>query len=230
MLYKSISAFFPVLNEEGTVEKLTEDLLGILKSNFEQKEVIIINDGSTDRTGYIAENLLAKNNGHVKVIHHPKSTGYGNALRSGFSAAQYDLVFFTDGDYQFDMNDLHQAISLIEDCDIVVGYRRNRKDPKHRIFLSKGYNLLIRTLFGSKLKDIDCSFKLFKSAALKKITIESSGYFIDTEIMVKAKKKGLSIKEFGVRHLPRSFGKSKVRMKHIFITLNEIGRLWKKLH
>jgi glycosyltransferase involved in cell wall biosynthesis len=171
MLYKSISAFFPVLNEEGTVEKLTEDLLGILKSNFEQKEVIIINDGSTDRTGYIAENLLAKNNGHVKVIHHPKSTGYGNALRSGFSAAQYDLVFFTDGDYQFDMNDLHQAISLIEDCDIVVGYRRNRKDPKHRIFLSKGYNLLIRTLFGSKLKDIDCSFKLFKRAALKKITI-----------------------------------------------------------
>ena len=140
------------------------------------------------------------------------------------------IIFFTDGDYQFDMNDLHQAISLIEDCDIVVGYRRNRKDPKHRIFLSKGYNLLIRTLFGSKLKDIDCSFKLFKRAALKKITIESSGYFIDTEIMVKAKKKGLSIKEFGVRHLPRSFGKSKVRMKHIFITLNEIGRLWKKLH
>lgn len=230
MLYKSISAFFPVLNEEGTVEKLTEDLLSILKSNFEQKEVIIINDGSTDRTGQIAEDLLAKNNGHVKVIHHPKSTGYGNALRSGFSAAQYDLVFFTDGDYQFDMNDLQQAISMIEDYDIVVGYRRNRKDPKHRIFLSKGYNLLIRTLFGLKLKDIDCSFKLFKKAALKKITIESSGYFIDTEIMVKAKKKGLVIKEFGVKHLPRSFGESKVRMKHIFITLHEIGKLWKKLN
>lgn len=230
MLYNSISAFFPVLNEEGTVEKLTEDLLSILQSNFKHKEVIIINDGSTDRTGQIAEDLLARNNGHVKVIHHPQSTGYGNALRSGFSAAKYDLVFFTDGDYQFDMNDLYHAISLIEDFDIVVGYRRNRKDPKHRIFLSKGYNILIRTLFGLKLKDIDCSFKLFKRAALGKITIESSGYFIDTEIMVKSKKKGLSIKEFGVRHLPRSFGESKVKMKHIFITLHEIGKLWKKLH
>ena len=230
MLEKSISAFFPVLNEECTVGKLTEDLLRILGSNFEHKEVIIINDGSTDRTGQIAEDLLAKNNGYVKVIHHPQSTGYGNALRSGFSAAQYDLIFFTDGDYQFDMNDIYHAISMIEDYDIVVGYRKNRKDPKHRIFLSKGYNLLIRILFGLKLKDIDCSFKLFKRAALKKITIESSGYFIDTEIMVKAKKSELIIKEFGVKHLPRCFGESKVRMKHIFITLYEIGKLWKKLH
>jgi len=230
MLDKSISAFFPVLNEEGTVAKLTEDLLSILSSNFEYKEIIIINDGSTDRTGQIAEDLLAKNNGNVKVVHHSQSTGYGNALKSGFSAAQYDLIFFTDGDYQFDMNDLYRAISLIEDNDIVVGYRRNRKDPKHRIWLSKGYNLLIRILFGLKLKDIDCSFKLFKKTALKKIAIESTGYFIDTELMVKAKKQGLAINEFGVRHLPRTFGESKVKMKHIFITLHEIAKLWKKLH
>ncbi|NOQ97549.1 MAG: glycosyltransferase, partial [Calditrichae bacterium] len=198
VLDKSISAFFPVLNEESTVANLTEDLLRILSSNFEHKEVIIINDGSTDRTGQVADDLNAKNNGYVKVIHHSQSTGYGNALKAGFSAAQYDLIFFTDGDYQFDMNDLYHALSLIEGNDIVVGYRQNRKDPQYRIWLSKGYNLLVRILFGLKLKDIDCSFKLFKRTALKKITIESNGYFIDTEIMVKAKKQGLIIHEFGV--------------------------------
>ena len=230
MLDKSISAFFPVLNEEGTVAKLTEDLLSILSTKFDEKEAIIINDGSTDRTGQIADELVFKNNGYVKVIHHPQSTGYGNALKSGFSAAQYDLIFFTDGDYQFDMNDLYRAISLIEGNDIVVGYRLNRKDPKYRIWLSKGYNLLIRILFGLKLKDIDCSFKLFKRTALKKIAIESAGYFIDTELMVKAKQQGLTINEFGVRHLPRTFGESKVKIKHIFITLHEIAKLWKKLH
>jgi glycosyltransferase involved in cell wall biosynthesis len=226
---KSISAFFPVLNEEGTVAKLTEDLLDILEASFEQHEVIIVNDGSTDTTGKIADELCIKNNGYVKVIHHEKSMGYGNALKAGFDASRHDLVFFTDGDYQFDMNDLHRALPLIKDCDVVVGYRQDRKDSRHRIWLSRGYNLLIRIMFGLKMKDIDCSFKLFKRSALERISIESRGYFIDTEIMVKAQKKGLEIKEIGVRHLPRNFGESKVRMTHIFTTLHEIAMLRKKL-
>jgi len=230
MMNKSISAFFPVLNEEGTIEKLTQDLLSILHSKFEHREVIIINDGSTDGTGQIADELCRQNDGYVRVIHHDQSSGYGNALKAGFAAAQYDLVFFTDGDYQFDMNYLYRALSLIEGHDIVVGYRQNRKDSKLRILLARGYNLLVRILFGLRLKDIDCSFKLFRRTALEKITIESQGYFIDTEIMVKAKKHGLKIKEFGVKHLPRTSGKSKVRMKHIFVTLLEIAKLWKRLH
>ena len=225
----SISTFFPALNEEGSIAKLTEDLLKILNLNFEYHEVIIINDGSTDQTRRIADELLSKHNGHVRVIHHEQSRGYGYALRAGFEAARYDLIFFTDGDYQFDVNDLSKALSLIGENDIVVGYRKNRQDPKYRLFLSKGYNFLIRLLFGLKLKDIDCSFKLFKKQAFRKISVESEGYFIDTEIMVKAKKSGLKIKEFGVRHLPRTSGESKVRMKHIFVTLHEIGKLWKKL-
>lgn len=226
---KSISAFFPALNEEGTIAKLTQDLLSILNSDFKQHEVIIINDGSTDKTKQIADELRRQNNGYVKVIHHNHSSGYGNALKAGFAAAKYDLIFYTDGDNQFDMNDLHRALSLIDGNDIVVGYRQNRKDAKHRLWLSKGYNLLVRILFGLKLKDIDCSFKLFKRTALERIAIESHGYFIDTEIMVKAKKQGLKIEEFGVKHLPRTFGMSKVQMKHIFVTLHEIAKLWKKL-
>jgi glycosyltransferase involved in cell wall biosynthesis len=226
---QSISAFFPALNEENTVDKLTLDLLTVLNSNFKNREVIIINDGSTDRTGEIADELCNEHNGCVRVIHHQESQGYGNALKAGFNAAQYDLVFFTDGDHQFDMNDLHTALSLIDGNDIVVGYRKDRKDPKHRLFLSKGYNLLVRLLFGLKLKDIDCSFKLFKRHALEKISIKSDGYFIDTEIMVKAKRQGLKIREFGVTHLPRTHGVSKVKMRHIFVTLHEIGKLWNKV-
>jgi glycosyltransferase involved in cell wall biosynthesis len=229
MIPESISAFFPVLNEEDSVARLTEDLSAILASCFKQYEVIIVNDGSTDSTGMIAEELCKKNNGCVRVIHHSSSKGYGNALRAGFDAAKYELVFFTDGDYQFDMKDLNRVIPYIKDNDIVIGYRQNRKDSKHRIWLSRGYNLLVRMLFGLKLKDIDCSFKLFRRSALEKITIESGGYFIDTEIMVKAKRQGLRIKEIGVSHLPRSFGESKVRMTHIFTTLHEIAMLRKKL-
>ena len=226
----SISVFFPALNEEGTVEKLTNDLLRTLRPDFENHEVIIINDGSVDRTGHIADELLHKHNGYVKVIHHSESRGYGNAIKAGFDAARYDLIFFTDGDYQFDVSDLHTALSLIEGNDIVVGYRQDRKDPRHRLWLSKGYNFLVRVLFGLKLKDIDCSFKLFRRKAYKEISIESYGYFIDTELMVKAKRQGLKIKEFGVKHLPRLSGESKVKMKHIFLTVYEIAMLWKKLH
>jgi glycosyltransferase involved in cell wall biosynthesis len=226
---KSISAFFPVLNEEGTVAQLTQDLLRILQSEFENREVIIVNDGSTDRTGEIAEELIKQHDGFVRVIHHEKSRGYGNAIQAGFAAAKYDLIFFTDGDYQFDMNDLYHAFSLVKGYDVVVGYRMNRKDPRLRIFLAKGYNWLVRILFGLKLKDIDCSFKLFSRSAIEKINLESQGYFIDTELMVKAKKRGLKIKEFGVKHLPRKSGKSKVKMKHIFVTLNEITKLWTRL-
>ena len=226
---KSISVFFPVLNEEGTVAKLTEDLLEVLAANFKKHEVIIVDDGSTDRTGQIADELCRRNDGSVRVIHHEKSMGYGNALKAGFDAARYELVFFTDGDYQFDMNDLNRALPYIEENDIVVGYRQDRKDNKHRIWLSRGYNLLVRLLFGLKLKDIDSSFKLFKRTALDRIKVEADGYFIDTEIMVKAKRQGLRIRELGVRHLPREFGKSKVSMIHIFTTLHEIANLRKNL-
>lgn len=227
---KSISTFFPVLNEERTVEKLTLDLLQLLMPLFQDLEVIIINDGSTDKTGEIAEELCRNNDGYVRAIHHDRSKGYGKALKAGFDAARYDLIFFTDGDYQFDMNDLYRALPLADNFDLVVGYRQYRKDPRYRILLSRGYNLLVWCLFGLRLTDIDCSFKLFKRAAVETINIESDGYFVDTEIIVKSKKKGLRIKEIPVRHLPRAYGESKVRFKHIFVTLCEILKLWKKLH
>ena len=230
MKKESISVFFPVLNEEQTVERLTRDILGILQDSFERYEVIIVDDGSTDRTAQIADELSSEFRDCVRVVHHDQSKGYGNALKAGFLTARFELVFFTDGDYQFDMTDLNTALSLIDDHDIVVGYRIDRKDPRYRLFLAKGYNRLVRFLFGLRLRDIDCSFKLFKRKVLEKVSIESQGYFVDTEIMVKAKKFDFRIHEFGVKHLPRSSGASKVKLKHIFTTLSEIARLWKVLN
>ena len=226
---KGISAFFPALNEQDHVQKLTENLLGVLSSDSNPYQVIIIDDGSTDRTGRIADELSASNNGKVGVIHNSESRGYGTALRTGFEAAYYDLIFYTDGDNQFDMDDLYRVLPLIEDADIVVGYRENRQDPKHRIWLSRCYNLMIRILFKVNLKDIDCSFKLFRREALERINIESKGYFIDTEMMVKARRQGLRIREIGVTHLPRTAGKSKVKLRHILTTLYEIFTLWNGL-
>jgi glycosyltransferase involved in cell wall biosynthesis len=223
---KSISIFFPVLNEEGTVARLAEDFLAIIRSSFDRGELIIVDDGSTDRSREIADQLAQENEGYVRVIHHEQSRGYGNALKAGFEAARHELVFFTDGDYQFDVNDLYEALPHIEEYDVVVGYRQDRQDPKYRLLLSRGYNGLVRILFGLKIRDVDCSFKLFRREALEKISIESTGYFIDTEIMVKGKKEGLRIREIGVRHLPRTSGVSKVKMKHIFTTLREIFALW----
>jgi glycosyltransferase involved in cell wall biosynthesis len=223
---KSISIFFPALNEEGTVARLAEDFLAIIRSSFDCGELIIVNDGSTDRTREISDRLVQENETCVRAIHHEQSSGYGNALKAGFEAARHELIFFTDGDYQFDVNDLYRMLPHMEECDVVVGYRQDRQDPKYRLLLSRGYNVLVRMLFGLKLRDVDCSFKLFRREALEKISIESTGYFIDTEIMVKANKVGLRIREIGVRHLPRTSGVSKVKMKHIFTTLREILVLW----
>jgi glycosyltransferase involved in cell wall biosynthesis len=220
----SISVFFPALNEEGSVERLTTDLLLILRSRFDTFEIIIVDDGSTDGTGEIADALEARHGGLVRVVHRERSSGYGNALKTGFAAARHDLVFYTDGDYQFDLNDLPRALDVSGDHDIVIGFREDRKDSRRRIFFSKGYNGLVRILFGLKFKDVDCSFKLFKRKALEAIPLCSDGYFIDTEILVRAKRQGLKIKEIGVRHLPRSQGSSKVSWKHVFVTLREIRR------
>ena len=127
MTRRSISIFFPALNEEGTVARLAEDFLAIIRSSFDCGELIIVDDGSTDRTGEIADQLAQENEGYVRVIHHEESSGYGNALKAGFEAARHELVFFTDGDYQFDSDDLYKALPYIDEYDVVVGYRQDRQ-------------------------------------------------------------------------------------------------------
>ena len=226
---RTISVILPAYNEEDNIEAAVNDILSYLVRIAHEYEVIIVNDGSRDRTGEIADGL-ASQNPHVRVIHHNPNKGYGQALKSGFAAAQYRLLFFTDSDRQFDIRNLDDMLPLITDADIVIGYRLNRQDPPIRKILSLGYNILMKILFNLKARDIDCAFKLFRREVFDHICIESDRFFVNTEILVKARTQRFRIREVGVQHFPRTANLSSVGFKQIPLTIREVTRIWKSLH
>lgn len=221
MKKSSISIVLPAYNEEENIEKAIKSCISILEkiSQGENYEVIVVDDGSKDKTGEIAEEIQ-ENDANVKVIHHKKNKGYASALRTGFENAKFDLIFYTDADNQFDIAEIKNFLPLIKegDADVVVGYRVNRKDRIHRLFISWGYNFLIRILLGIKVKDVDCSFKLFKREVLQGVEIKHEGWLVDTEILAKVVKKGYNIEEIPVTHYPREKGKSTLSVSSIFHT------------
>ncbi|MDD5557155.1 MAG: flippase-like domain-containing protein [bacterium] len=222
----SLTVFFPCFNEEENVERQTLEVDRVLRGITDDYEVVIVDDGSTDRTGEIADRL-ARENPRVRVIRHPHNLGYGNALKSGFHGARKDLVLYTDGDCQFDIRDVRKLLPLMrEGVDMVVGYRADRQDRPLRKFVSRVYNRIIRLVFGLRVRDIDCAFKLFRRSVFDRIEIRSERFLIDTEILVRAKRAGLTIVEAGVAHLPRTRGKSTVSPRDVFRTLRELALLW----
>lgn len=222
----SLSIVFPVYNEEANIRAVIEDTLVFLQEIARKYEVIAVNDGSTDGTAGIL-NELATTHQALRIIHFPENRGYGTALRTGFEHARSNFVFFTDSDRQFDITSLRAMLPLIQsdDVDAVIGYRMNRQDSFVRKFLSWGFNTLAGFMFDLNVKDIDCAFKLFKAKIFKKITIESERFFIDTEILAKARYFGFNIIEIGVKHFPRTAGKSSVSFKHIPLTVIELMRI-----
>jgi len=228
-LKKSISVVFPAFNEEENIEPLIRLALKFLPSLTNTYEVIIVDDGSKDDTGRIADNLARKHK-EVIVLHHLFNEGYGAALRSGFKAAKHDLVFFTDADAQFDIGEIPKLTNLIKEADIVCGYRIKRADPVFRRVNAGLYNLAIRLLFGLKVLDIDCAFKLFKREVIRNLNLESTGALINAELLILAKKKGYVIKQVGVNHYPRKKGNqtgNKIRV--VVRTFVELIKFWKKL-
>lgn len=226
---KDISIVFPAYNEEDNIEICIIVAYAILEEIVKDFEIIIVNDGSVDRTKEICF-ALAERFKKIKVISKDKNEGYGYALRDGFAMAKFDLVFFSDSDRQFDILNLKDLLKYIDDYDIVVGFRKKRQDSLKRRFLSKSYNSLIRMIFGLETTDIDCAFKLFKKKIFDNIKIESRQYFVNTEILTKAKKMDLKIKEVGVIHFPRFEGESKVNFSEIPRTLKELLRIYRSLH
>jgi len=218
------------LNEEGNIEAAVKDIQSYFNSREEKYEIIVINDGSTDSTGDIAERL-AKENGSVRVVHHPTNKGYGSALKRGFDISRYKYVFFTDSDRQFDVKGLDILLPLIKTdaVEIIIGYRLKRKDPFIRRFLSWGYNSLVGYLFDLNVKDIDCAFKIFRKDIFSKIKIESRNFFVNTEILAKARFYGFNVLEVGVPHFPRTAGKTTVTLKQIPMTLIELYRINKSI-
>ncbi|MBT6226089.1 MAG: glycosyltransferase family 2 protein [Candidatus Scalindua sp.] len=229
-MINSISIILPALNEEGNIEAAVNDIQSYFNSREEKYEIIVINDGSTDSTGEIAERL-AKKNGSVRAIHHSINKGYGSALKEGFKSSKYKYVFFTDSDRQFDIKGLDILLPLIKTdaVEIIIGYRLKRKDPFLRRFLSWGYNSLVGCLFDLNVKDIDCAFKVFRKDIFSNIKIESKNFFVNTEILAKARHFGFNVLEVGVPHFPRTAGKTTVSFKHIPMTLIELYRIRKEI-
>lgn len=219
----SLSVFFPAYYDEKNIDKVVDSAVKVLEElKLKDYEVIIIEDGSPDKTGEVADSLAEKYS-KVRVIHHEKNMGYGATLKDGFLNAKLDYVFYTDGDNQFDLNELKKFVALIPFSDIVVGYRKRKQYSLYRKFTSLCYNYMLKLIFDIHYWDIDCAFKLFKADLFKKIQINSVDAFIDAEIMLKAKLQDYSVTEIGVMHLPRVDGISTgARPSVIFRTIKEV--------
>ena len=201
----SISIVFPAFNEQDNVEPAVRAARQALGNYAEKIEIIVVNDGSRDGTR-AALDAIAAQDSSITAVHHPVNLGYGAALRSGFAAARSEYVFFTDTDLQFDVEEIGLLIPWIGEFDIVVGYRKKRADPMHRLVNAWTWNMLIRLLLGIKVKDIDCAFKLFRRRVFDTIQLNSVGALINTEIFAQARKKGFTVKEVPVSHFPRLSG------------------------
>ncbi len=201
----SISVFFPCHNEEGNVENTTLLALRTFRRCADDFEIIIVNDGSRDATGQIADRM-ANEHPEVRAVHNETNLGYGGALQRGFREASKPWVFYTDGDGQFDFNDIEKLIPMLEDYDIVSAYRVERSDSFVRRTNAAAWTLFVNVLLGLWLRDIDCAFKIYPRSLFDEIKMKSTGALIDSEILARAKRLGYSVGQVGVSHLPRLMG------------------------
>ncbi len=224
----AISAVLPAYNEEALIAATATSVASVLKDLVDDYEVIVVNDGSRDRTQEIVE-ALSEKDPHIRCVTHPVNRGYGEALRTGFSCATKELIFFTDGDRQFDIREIRRFLPEIAHADMVVGYRRPRRDPPIRLAYAWGWKLLVTTLFGYAARDIDCAFKLFRRTVWESIQVKSGGATFSAELLVRARRAGFRIVELPVTHLPREAGKpTGGNPKVIIRAFREL--IWLRLH
>lgn len=206
---EQLSYFFPAHNEEANLEGLVEEALAVLPTIADAFEIVIVNDGSRDRTRAIADDLTARHTGTVRAIHHPTNLGYGAALRSGFRSARYDLVAFTDGDRQFKVQDVGRLTTRLAAPDrpaVVAGFRIKRADPLIRTLYAGAYRLANRIFFRLQVTDVDCACKVFRREVLEGVRVESGGAFFSAELLIKLRAAGASVVEVGVPHYARTAG------------------------
>jgi glycosyltransferase involved in cell wall biosynthesis len=224
-----LSYFFPAHNEEANMSGLVDEALDTLPTLAEAFEIIAVNDGSRDRTRAIADELTAAHPGIVRAVHHPTNLGYGAALRSGFGAARYEYVAFTDGDRQFRVEDigrLAERMAADDAPDVVVGYRIRRADPLIRTVYARAFRLANRIFYGLRMTDVDCACKLFRREALDGIRVASEGAFFSAELLIKLRAAGRSVVEVGVPHYPRTAGSpTGAKPQVIFRAIRDFWRL-----
>lgn len=221
----SLTIMFPCYNEEANVERVTRAALEVGRKIADDLEVLIVNDGSRDRTGEIADRLAAEIP-EVRAVHNRPNRGYGGALARGFREATKDWIFYTDGDGQFDFGELPRLLPLLETHDVVSCYRIDRKDPLMRKVNALAWSTLVNLLFRIGLRDIDCAFKIYPRSFIERIELLSTGALIDTEMLAKARNHKLSIAQLGVHHYPRTAGQQTgANLKVILRAFRELFRL-----
>lgn len=225
-----ITVFFPAYNDESSIAGMVEKALALLPRHTDDYEVIVVNDGSADGTAAVLDELARTRPG-VRVVHHPRNRGYGGALRSGFVNATKDWVFYTDGDGQYDVNELAALIPRMTDAvDVVNGYKIKRSDDRRRVVLGAIYKRLARMLFRLPIRDVDCDFRLLRRSAIQSIDLHSTSGVVCTEMIYKLHRAGYRFTEAPVHHYPRLHGQSQ------FFTVRRVGKtaldffaLWMKL-
>ena len=222
-----LSVFFPAYNDSGTIASLVITALQAARRLTPDFEIIIVNDGSADATPQIADEL-ARTYPEVRVVHHEGNRGYGGALRSGFAAATRDLVFYTDGDAQYDPSEMAVLWERFDDnVDLVNGYKISRSDPLHRIVIGRIYHHTVKLLFGLKVRDVDCDFRLLRRSIFDQVTLEKSSGVICLEMMKKIQDAGFRIAEVPVHHYHRVHGRSQFfNVRRLVKTAIDVARLW----
>jgi glycosyltransferase involved in cell wall biosynthesis len=222
-----LSIFFPAFNDGGTIASMVIRAIQAAERLTPDYEVVVVNDGSGDATAAIADEL-ARAYPRVRVVHHPKNRGYGGALQTGFRSATKDFVFYTDGDAQYDPAEVSLLwASMTPDADMVNGYKISRSDPLHRIVIGRVYHHTVSLLFGLKVRDVDCDFRLMRRAMFDRISLEKTSGVICLEMMKKFTDAGFRIVEVPVHHYHRAYGKSQFfNFRRLAKTAADVFRLW----
>jgi glycosyltransferase involved in cell wall biosynthesis len=222
-----LSIFFPAYNDSGTIASLVITALRTARTLTPDHEVIVVNDGSADGTAEILDEL-ASLYPQVRIVHHETNRGYGGALRSGFATATRELVFYTDGDAQYDPAEMAALWRRFDpDVDLVNGYKISRSDPLHRIIIGRLYHHIVTLLFGLKVRDVDCDFRMMRRSIFDTVHLEKNSGVICLEMMKKITDAGFRIAEVPVHHYHRAYGKSQFfNFKRLFRTAIDVSKLW----
>jgi len=229
--FASLSVFFPAYNDAPSLSALIHNTFAVLERHVDDYEVIVVDDGSQDKTGEVLEELRREFAPRLRVVTHPENRGYGGALRTGFESATREFVFYTDGDSQYDVGELPRLLELAGPATgLVNGYKLERHDPAHRVWIGNIYNLCARLMFRIRIRDIDCDYRLIRRTLLESIRLESTSGTICVELVRKLELSGCEVKEIGVRHYPRLYGRSQFfRLRSLATTFYELLRLWLRL-
>ncbi len=226
----SISVFFPAYNDGGTIPSMVLTALMTLRELADDYEVIVVNDGSGDYTAQVLEELASRYP-ELRVIHHEQNRGYGGALRTGFSSATKDLIFYTDGDAQYDPREMARLYEVWNDgLDFINGYKINRSDPLHRVIIGRFYHWTVKLAFGLRLRDVDCDFRLMRRSIFDQVHLKFDSGVICVELMKKVQDTGFRIAEVPVSHYHRAYGKSQFfNFRRIWRTGIQLWALWWEL-